>query len=133
MLQQVITRLSLDQFLTLCGISAVITARHAGIGAPSTSGHSLELTVAKAFQKGVGPIAFDHADVFAGQQAVEHHARTDGNAAGADALTIHGRRCGVVVRRPFLDVHGQRRADAGGDPFAFLVILDVCQANQHGM
>src|SRR5690606_1649973 len=76
-LQQVIPQLGFHQFLALGTVGAVIVAHDGGGAAPGTGGDSSQLAIAEPFEEGVGPVAFDHAQLFAGQQVVDDDAGGD--------------------------------------------------------
>src|SRR5690606_7148531 len=128
-LQQVIPKLGLHQLLALGAVGAVIAAHDGGGAATGTGRHSPQLAIAEPFEEGVGPVALDHAQFFAGQQVVDNDARGDREATLLCAAP--GNR--ILIGAALLDVHGQSSTDAGCDALGLLVVLDLRQPDQHSV
>src|SRR5690606_8935860 len=128
-LQQVIPQLGLHQLLALGTVGAVIAAHDGGGAASGTGSHRPQLAVAEPFEEGVGPVALDHAQLFAGHQVVDNDAGGDREAA----LLCTSAAYRILIGAALLDVHGKRCTDAGCDALGLLVVLDLRQPDQHSV
>lgn len=116
-----------DKLLTLRAIRAVVILGDAAKPASGSSGDSPKLAIAEFLKLAVRAVGLDHADIFAGEQVVKHHARRHFKSAGT-----------VRIQRGFvfaiaLDVSRQRGGNPGGDALRLFVIFYVIKPIQNGM